>query len=119
MGEVGIFTGRNPDTIRGADVAFISKDRLAQCSGKHGFLEAAPELIVEVLSLSVRPRKVRQKLAEYFSIGVKRVWVAELALRGVREHRSVDEFRVFELQDRLEGEDFLPGFSIRVQELFR
>jgi Uma2 family endonuclease len=29
-GEVGIYTGRNPDIVRGADVIFISNERYAQ-----------------------------------------------------------------------------------------
>ena len=49
VGEVGIYTNRNPDTVRGADVAYISKDRLAQTQSQ-SYLDVAPELIVEVLS---------------------------------------------------------------------
>ena len=33
-GEVGIYTGRNPDTVRAADVAFISNERMAQVKSK-------------------------------------------------------------------------------------
>jgi hypothetical protein len=42
-GEVGIYTRRNPDTVRGADVVFISKERLLRPT--RGFLEVAPELV--------------------------------------------------------------------------
>jgi Uma2 family endonuclease len=49
VGEVGIYTHRNPDTIRGADILFISRERLARTTpGK--FLDVAPELVVEILS---------------------------------------------------------------------
>lgn len=37
-GEVGIYTRRDPDTIRGADIAFLSKERAPE-----GYLEVAPE----------------------------------------------------------------------------
>jgi len=48
-GEVGIYTHRQPDTVCGADVAFISHERLAQVQSK-SFLDVCPELIVEVMS---------------------------------------------------------------------
>ncbi|QLQ07417.1 MAG: hypothetical protein HZY76_16305 [Anaerolineae bacterium] len=41
VGEVGIYTGRNPDTVRGADVIFISHARLAQVKSA-SFLDVAP-----------------------------------------------------------------------------
>lgn len=40
-GEVGIYTRRNPDTVRGADVLFISHERYAQQQSP-GFLQVAP-----------------------------------------------------------------------------
>jgi Uma2 family endonuclease len=49
VGEVGIYTRRQPDRVRGADVAFVSRQRLPKRPGKK-FLEVAPELVVEILS---------------------------------------------------------------------
>ena len=49
VGEVGIYTRRTPDRVRGADAAFISGQRLPQ-RPKKGFLEVAPELVCEVMS---------------------------------------------------------------------
>ena len=48
-GEVGIFIRRNPDSIRAADVLFISHERLLQVQSQ-SYLDVAPELVVEVLS---------------------------------------------------------------------
>jgi Uma2 family endonuclease len=48
-GEVGIYTRRNPDRVRGADIAFVSKERLP-AGRPSGFLEVAPDLIIEILS---------------------------------------------------------------------
>src|SRR5437763_899023 len=50
VGEVGIYTHRNPDTVRAADVAFISNERYVQRKQKGGYLDIAPELVVEVMS---------------------------------------------------------------------
>src|SRR5574337_1130638 len=48
-GEVGIYIRRNPDRIRGADIVFISKERGGDKPVK-GFLQTAPELVVEIMS---------------------------------------------------------------------
>ena len=49
VGEVGIYTRRQPDQVRGADVIYILKDRYAQRQSQ-SFLDVAPEIAVEVLS---------------------------------------------------------------------
>jgi Uma2 family endonuclease len=49
VGEVGIYTRYNPDSVRAADVAFISKERIPQRL-RQGFLKVAPELVIEVVS---------------------------------------------------------------------
>ena len=75
-GEVGIYTHRNPDTVRAADVAFVSRERMAQVRS-HGYLDVAPELIVEVMSPDDAWSNLMEKLDEYFAVGVKLVWVAD------------------------------------------
>ncbi len=118
VGEVGIYTQRDPDTIRAADVAFISSERLAQQKRQKGFLEVAPELVVEVMSPDDRWQEVTQKLREYFGIGVKLVWVAEPGAKIVYVYRSLTDIQEFAETDTLACEDVLPGFSVPVADLF-
>ena len=59
--EIGIYTHRSPDTVRAADVLFISNERFAQQKSA-GYLEIAPELIVEILSPSDRWTEVTNKI---------------------------------------------------------
>lgn len=115
VGEVGIYTGRNPDTVRGADVIFISHARLAQVKSA-SFLDVAPELVVEVLSPDDRWMDVQRKLNEYFAIGVVRVWLVDPSTRSVSVYRTPTEMRIVSTRDTLEGEDILPGFSVPVTE---
>ncbi|MCS7220491.1 MAG: Uma2 family endonuclease [Anaerolineae bacterium] len=117
-GEVGIYTRRNPDRVRGADLVFISKGRLS--SGlPQGFLEIAPELIVEILSPEDRWQNVRQKIEEYFAIGVERVWVVDPENRAVLVYRSNTEMRQLGEGDILKGEGILEGFTLPVASLFQ
>lgn len=118
VGEVGIYTHRNPDTVRAADVAFISSERLARQKRQKGFLEVAPELVVEVMSPDDRWQEVTQKLREYFEAGVKLVLVAEPTTKTVYAYRSLTDIQEFTEADTLTCEDVLPGFSVPVADLF-
>lgn len=115
-GEVGIYTRRNPDRVRGADVVFISNERLPE--RPTGFLEIAPELVVEVISPTDRWQDVHEKIEEYFAIGVNWVWVVEPAGQAVRIFHSVIEARKLSQGDTLTGEGVLAGFTLPVAEIF-
>lgn len=116
-GEVGIYTRRNPDTVRGADVLYISNERAAQIKSR-GFMDIAPELIVEVMSPDDRWSGVTDKLEEYFEIGVRVVLVAQPAKRKVFVYRSLTKIDVLNENDTLTLEDILPGFSVPLATLF-
>jgi len=116
-GELGVYTQRNPDRVRGADIAVVSKARLPNGPGKR-FLEVAPELVVEIMSPDDRWQDVRQKIIEYFAIGVDRVWIVEPENRSVLVFRSPTESRQLTENDDLAGEGPLEGFSIRVAHVF-
>ncbi len=116
-GEVGIYTGRNPDSVRAADVAFISNERMAQVKSQ-SYLDVAPELVVEVLSPDDAWSDLMEKLDEYFACGVKLIWVADPRLQQVYVYHAVTQVERFTMKDTLTGSDVLPGFSVPVAELF-
>jgi Uma2 family endonuclease len=118
VGEVGIYTRRAPDTVRAADVLFISNERYAERDDSRAFLDVAPDLIVEILSPDDRWSELTQKLREYFAVGVRLVWVADPAARAVFAYRSLTDVREFTEEDDLPGGDVLPGFSAPVAALF-
>jgi Uma2 family endonuclease len=117
VGEVGIYTRRNPDTVRGADVIFISHTRLSQVKSK-SYLDVAPELVVEVMSPDDRWSEIKQKLREYFAIGVLEVWVADPSDKTVSIYRSLTDVRIITVGDELSSAELLPGFRLPVAALF-
>jgi Uma2 family endonuclease len=117
-GEVGLYTRHNPDTVRGADVVFISMARLERRSQALTFLDVAPELIVEVLSRDATLVKLTDKLREYFAADVKMVWVVDPGSRRVHVFRSLVDRRELNDGDTLSGDDVLPGFTVPVARLF-
>ncbi len=116
-GEVGIYTGRNPDTVRGADVIFISKKRLKKLP-KTGFLEVAPELVVEIFSPSETWKEIEDKIDEYFAAGVKWIWVVNPKNRDLIIYQGDKEPKKLRENDTLIGEDILSGFELKISKLF-
>lgn len=117
VGEVGIYIRRNPDAVRGADVLFISNERYAQRTSS-GFLDVAPDLVVEVVSPNDRWNQITEKLRDYFSIGVRLIWLVNPGTRSVFAYRSLTDIREFTEADELPGDEVLPGFSVSVARFF-
>jgi len=116
-GEVGLYIRRNPDTVRAADLLFISHERYARW-GSATYLDIAPELVVEVLSPTDRRSDVLEKVGDYLSAGVDRVWVVDPKLQCVLAYRTLTEVQRFERGDVLADEELLPGFRVAVADLF-
>jgi Uma2 family endonuclease len=116
--ESGVVIERDPDTVRGPDVAFWSVERLPFDQCPQGYPEVAPDLCVEVLSPSRRLRDIREKIQEYFTRGVRMVWIVDPHNRTISVYRSADEGRLLHETATLSGEEVLPGFTCRVAEFF-
>ena len=117
VGEVGIYIRRDPDTIRAADVAFLSRKRVSK-EPAEGFLEVAPEVVIEVMSPTDRWQDLRKKIEDYFSIDVCQVWVIEPELRNVLVFDSPTQMRKFTEADHFEPDGVLKGLSLKVADLF-
>jgi Uma2 family endonuclease len=113
--DTGFITERDPDTVRGPDVSFWSKERLPLIPT--GYIEIAPDLAVEVLSPSNTYKKILDKLKEYFERGVRMVWVIAPEDRTLTIYRIPDEGRLLHESATVTGDDVLPGFSCRVSDL--
>lgn len=118
-GEVGIVLWRNPDRVVGADAAFIASASLPIRRSPEGYLETIPDLVVEVVSKTDRPSRVRRKVEDYLKAGVRVVWVADPAARQVVEHRPGQEPAVYGEEDVLTVEDLIPGFRLPVALAFQ
>jgi Uma2 family endonuclease len=107
-------TGR----VRLPDVAFVSMERMPKT--RQAIPTLAPDLAVEVLSASNTTGEIDQKLREYFDSGTRVAWVIDLPTRTVAVyHQAGEPTRILNESDHLDGEQFLPGFSILVAEIFR
>lgn len=116
-GEVGIYTRRNPDRIRAADVAFVSRNQTKKIPS--GFLEFAPELVIEIVSPSDRWQDIHQKIEEYFAIGIGSLWIVDPRSRSILVQRSPTEAIKYLEAQKLNCGGNLEGLEIPVSEIFR
>lgn len=116
--ETGFLLARNPDTVRAPDVAFVSEGKIERAGRFRGFFPGSPDLAVEVLSPSEQPADVHAKVGDYLAAGTRQVWVVDAARRQVRVHRSLLWPAILGETDVLEGDEVLPGFRVRIAELF-
>ena len=115
-GEVGIITKRNPDRVRGADVAFISREQATDIPD--GFLTIAPELVMEIVSPNDRWKDIRDKIEEYFAVGVKQVWIVEPQSRQILVYTSPTEAIRYRAGEKLPAAHGLSGLEIAVDRVF-
>jgi Uma2 family endonuclease len=93
--QLGVVTERDPDTVRGADVAYFSYERLPKGPLPEGYPEVAPELVFEVLSPGDRWKKISAKIDEYLAAGVKLVYVVDPARRSAMLCEPGGSLRMF------------------------
>jgi Uma2 family endonuclease len=118
-GDVAVITKRNPDTGRGADLAFVSHERLAGQPEGSAALEVAPDLIVEVISPSNSWDDVMAKMTEYFAIGVRQVWIATPSTQTIHIYESLTSMRGHSLQSEpILTTAVLPGLELDLHEIF-
>jgi len=114
--ETGFVLSRDPDTVRAPDLAFTRAERAS--APARGFVPAAPDLAVEVLSPDDRPGYVREKVAEWLEAGTLVVWVVDPRERTVTVHETERGASVFGEAGLVPGGDLLPGFELVVRDMF-
>ena len=122
LGEVYDFVGfqltRNPDTVLGPDLSFVSKERLQQTGDAKGYWQGPPDLAVEVYSPGYRPGKVSTRISQLLRAGTKQVWLVHLKHSTVSVYQSESDVTTFSGSDYLEAPDLFPGFRISLDKIF-
>lgn len=117
-GEVGIFTRWGPDRVRGADVLFISHASYERRTKGRGFLDVAPELVVEILSPDNPQIDTMQKVREYLAVGVLLALVVDPDSRSITAYRPASNPQLYAEGQSVPCGDVLPGFEFPVAAAF-
>ena len=107
-----------PDHLRKADSMYYMPGRLDGDRPPDGTLSEAPDLAVEVLSPPDKARELNLKINEYLAAGVRLIWLVHPETRTVQILRANGQDSHIGPDDTLTGEDVLPGFEVRVADLF-
>jgi Uma2 family endonuclease len=117
LGDAGYVLAEKPATVRGPDLSFVAAGRMPD--GPSAELpRLAPDLAVEIVSPSNRPAEIHEKVMQYLEAGVRLVWIVDPRARTIAVHRPGTAARVLALDDPLNGEDVLPGFTVPVRRVF-
>ena len=112
------------DVVLAPDIAFIRAEREALLpqgdESWRKYAALAPDLVVEIASPSQYRPEMAAKARLYLELGVDLVWVFW------PRHKRVDVWRVgsdqpvatLGIEDSLDGEDVLPGFTYPLARLF-
>jgi Uma2 family endonuclease len=116
-GQTG-FRMSNGDVLS-PDISFVSRARMLQTGQRdEGFFEGSPDLAIELLSPGDSPKRLKEKLAQYFENGTRLAWVMDSRRRIVSAHHGLERAAVLEETDELSGEDVVHGFRIAVAAVF-
>jgi len=117
-GDAGCRLTRNPDTVFGVDVLYISPAIVAQQTNTTTLIEGAPTLAVEVMSPSDQQEDINDKSDAYLDAGTSLVWLVNCHHRIVTVLRPGAKAEAFDIDEELSGEPHMPGFRVKVLDLF-
>jgi Uma2 family endonuclease len=115
----GVILQRNPDTVRGPDLAFYEGRKAYEELLSEFWGETPPRLAVEVLMPDDPPDLVADKVTDYLSHGVPLLWVIDPEMRQATVYQPGKEPRTLSGDEELTGGKLLPELCCRVGDLFR
>lgn len=102
------------------DVGIILKSRLAALPTDQ-YIPLVPDFVVEVVSPSDQKdykNRIEKKLNKYIEAGVALIWYVYPDRKEVEVYKRGQPMQVYTVDDTLDGGEVLPGFSLRVSEIF-
>jgi len=113
------FTWITKTQLRAPDVSFIARDQLP---GKRvpdqGYVDIAPALAVEIFSPGNTQREMEQKRSDFFDAGTQLFWIVYPDRQEVEVSTGPETHRTAGRDETLDGGQLLPGFSLKVADLF-
>jgi len=116
--DSGVITERDPDTMRGPDIAFYSYAKLPRGPLPADYGPEMPELVVEVRSPGDRWPRVLAKVAEYLDAGVVVVCVLDPESGSARLFHADGTVRTPGPDDELTIPEVLGDFRVPLRRFF-
>jgi len=106
---------------RRPDLSFVAFDRWpysAPPADDPPAFDAVPNLAVEVVSPTNSAADIEAKVEEYLQAGVELVWVVFPVPQRIHVYDSPTQARILRANDELDGGQVLPGFRLKIADLF-
>jgi Uma2 family endonuclease len=106
--------------VRSPDVSWIAIARWNALTDKQkrGFAPIDPDFVIELMSPTDDLLELQQKMSEYMACGVKLGWLINPDEKQVEIYRQGQEKQVLSSPISLSGQDFLPGLTVDLAEIF-
>lgn len=69
--------------------------------------------------LVLNGESARKKITEYFTFGVRQVWIVPPESKTLSDYFSRTEVKILTENDTLKVEEILPGFNLNLSEIFQ
>ena len=100
----------------GPDVSFFSAEKARLISGNRRVQRFVPDLAIEIVSQNDKFEALLKKAQRYRACGTKEVWIFSIEMREAFVFN--EQQRAILNEDQEFRSDLLPGFSIRLGDLF-
>ena len=115
-----IFDPKNdPNTAVRPDVAFVTQARFEAVGDYDDVFPGISGLAVEIVSRTDYLYGVSDKIEDYLRANVRLVWVVNPRRREIFVYELARHGRLLDANDELDGGEVLPGFKLKVSEIFR
>jgi Uma2 family endonuclease len=105
---------------RSPDASWVKLEKLDNLSErqKEGFAPICPDFVVELRSPSDRLATLHDKMLEYIANGAALGWLIDPFARRVYVYRPDEELVILENPDVVHGDPVLPGFKLKMEDLW-
>src|SRR5258708_2407355 len=120
--EIGYVTGADggyrisDGDVLNPDVGYISKKRLPERPRRE--VQIPPDLAVEVKSPTDTKRGMRRKAEKHLAAGTQIVWLVFPDEQQIEVYVLDQDVVTVGIDGRLDGGDVLPGFTLKVRDIF-
>ena len=108
----------HPNRARKPDVSFVAAQRMPSEGVPRGYMTIAPDLAVEVVSPRDVAGEVDRKVREYGELPISLLWVIFPDTVSALIYRNGRAAGDVAADESLDGEPVVPGFRVRLRDLF-
>lgn len=118
-GDVGFILARDPDTVLGPDLAFVSQTKLDSLTEPFNYVPLVPDVVIEIISVNDTFKSAAAKAREYIGFGVPLVIVVNPKKKLLHVHRPGEAVVDVTDMDVFDCGAAAPGLNIDTAVLFK